>query len=353
MKHFHYFALILLPIFFLSCTREVSLDAEEKPEVVVECVLTNQRPQVLYLSLTEGPDESEIPTIGSAEILLKDLTEGEDCGVFSFSEPGKWELDYRPVAEHRYRLEVNIPGHELIWAEQTMPQNISVQVSNAWSPAASSSFPPPPIPKYGYDQGTLYNITYLPDYTWIYGLDYNEETGSYSIAEEICTDFIGVDNFNLTGKRYEPTINQDGTLSHYYSFFMESCDGWALYPHLIGQSIHWRYLHLQKSKLTAEELEEKFQISGNFSGDYMAGIGGAPKPEQGRLMFTSVSEDYDKYLQESVYFHKQQTSDNLSSIYVRENIFSNIQGGLGIFGAQMVSPVSWSRENSPINPVVN
>ncbi|MBQ8071914.1 MAG: DUF4249 family protein [Bacteroidales bacterium] len=352
MKHFHYFALILLPILFLSCTREVSLDAEEKPEVVVECVLTNQRPQVLYLSLTEGPDESEIPTIGSAEILLKDLTRGVECGVFSLSEPGKWELDYRPVAEHRYRLEVILPGHELIWAEQTMPQNISVQVSGAWSPSASSAFPPPPIPKYGYDQGTLYNITFLPDYTWIYGLDYNEETEAYTIAEEICTDFIGVDNFNLTGKRYEPPTYQDGTTSFIYKEFMKSCEGWALYPHLIGQSIHWRYLHLQKSKLTAEELEEKFQISGNFSGDYMAGTGGTPKLGQGRLMFTSVSEDYDKYLQESVYFHKQQTSDNLSSIYVRENIFSNIQGGLGIFGAQMVSPVSWSRENSPINPVV-
>ncbi len=353
MKHFRFLAAILLPALSPSCTRDVSLDAEEDPEVVVECVLANQRPQVLYLSLTKGPYESEISTIDLAEILLKDLTVGVDCGVFSLSEPGKWELDYRPVAEHRYRLEVNIPGHELIWAEQTMPQNISVQVSNAWSPSASGSFPPPPIPKYGYDQGTLYNITYLPDYTWIYGLDYDKETGSYTIAEEICTDFTGADNFNLTGKRYEPPVNQDEATSFIYRRFMESCDGWALYPHLIGQSIHWRYLHLQKAKLTGEELEEKFQISGNFSGDYMAGIGGTPKPEQGRLMFTSVSEDYDKYLQESVYFHKQQTSDNLSSIYVRENIFSNIQGGLGIFGAQTVNPVSWSRVNSPINPVVN
>ena len=342
----------LISLLFTSCTMDISLDAEEKPEVVVECILTNQSPQVLYLSLTKGASASDTPPINDAEIFLKDLTTGIDCGVFSLIEPRTWGLDYSAIPEHEYRLEVKVPGHDLISAEQTMPDRISVNVSRAWTPGLSSSFIPPSDPKYGYDQGILYNITYLPDYTWIYGLNYDEENESYTIAEEICTDFTGVDNFNLNGRVYEPRINPESSDSIPYRTFLESCDGWALYPHLTGQSIHWRYLHLLKSKLTQEELEDKFQISGNFSGKYFVGRGGTPDPKEGRLIFSSVSLDYDKYLQESIYYHKQQSSDELSSIFVRENIYSNIKGGVGIFGAQFVQPIPWSNSESPINPVI-
>jgi len=149
----------IISLLLTSCIRDISLDAEEQPEVVVEYILTNQSPQVLYLSLTKGASASDTPPINDAEILLKDLTTGIDCGVFSHTEPGTWELDYSAIPEHEYRLEVKVPGHDLISAEQTMPDRISVNVSSAWSPGLSSSFIPPSDPKYGYDQGSLYNIS--------------------------------------------------------------------------------------------------------------------------------------------------------------------------------------------------
>ena len=356
MKHFEHTELLLAAVslssLIASCTRDITLDTEGKPEVVVECVLTNQRPQVLYLSSTKGASFNEYQPIENATILLTDLTAGNDCGAFYPTGAGEWELDYSAIPEHEYRLELKVPGHDLISAKQTMPKRISVNVSRIWSPGLSSSLIPPSHPKYGYDQGSLFDITYLPDYTWIYGLDYDKNQDTFFIAEEICTDFTGVDNFNLRGTVYEPRINPESIDSVFYNFFLESCDGWALYPHLIGKSIHWRFLRLEKSKLTQEELEDKFLISGNFSGKYFVGRGGTPDPEEGRLIFSSVSQDYDKYLQEAIYYHRQQSSDELSSIFVRENIFSNINGGVGIFGAQIIQPVPWDNLESPVNPVI-
>ena len=42
-------------------------------------------------------------------------------GSFERQDDGTWALDYAAVPEHSYRLEVDVPGHETVWAEQTMP----------------------------------------------------------------------------------------------------------------------------------------------------------------------------------------------------------------------------------------
>ena len=71
-----------------------------------------------------------------------------------------------------------------------------------------------------------------------------------------------------------------------------------------------------------------------------------PKPDEplgskGGILFVSTSEDYDRYLQESIYYQQLQESDDMSSIYLRDNIFSNIVGGVGIFGAKTQCLEKW------------
>lgn len=90
-------------------------------------------------------------------------------------------------------------------------------------------------------------------------------------------------------------------------------------------------------------------ISGNFTGDYCAeGVGEwgyadeNEADEKGYIFCVTPSTDYDKYLQEAYYFMEIQQSSDLSSIYLRDNIYSNIGGGLGIFGAQISRKYPWA-----------
>ena len=78
----------------------------------------------MYGNIPESPDA------GSEKF----FTEVIDTGWHSFSksnpvyvisaerqDDGTWTLGYAAVPEHSYRLEVDVPGHETVWAEQTMP----------------------------------------------------------------------------------------------------------------------------------------------------------------------------------------------------------------------------------------
>ena len=332
-----FIVLLLCSAALCSCVRDVTLDAMDKPTVAVECVLTNISPQTLRLAFTKGASQTEASPLVSVEASLIDLSEGQSIGLFQRGEDGVWTLDYAAVPEHNYRLEINVPGYELIWAEQTMPalSEISCNSHIYHSYDDYSTYV-----KYPNLCGTVFYASSLPNYTWIYGMNYNEETKSFEIADEICTDYEYVGNFNLTGEVYTPETSDTD-----YSGF--ECYA-ELYPPLAGKSIHRRFLRLQKN----DNAEEKvFVISGNFQGPYYSFLGGQQREQsetEGYVESISVTDDYDRYLRDAIAYQLKQESSDLSSIYQRENIYTNINGGVGIFGAQIKTKLQWMRAFSPI-----
>ena len=77
--------LIVLSIMYLAlagCVRDVVLDAGEKPQVVVECVLTASSPQELRLSFTKGASLAAAPELTEATARLTDLTDDYPAGEF-------------------------------------------------------------------------------------------------------------------------------------------------------------------------------------------------------------------------------------------------------------------------------
>ena len=201
------------------------MDAMEDPLIVVECVLTDEAVQTLHLTYTKGASQSEAPDLPEATAVLTDLTEGREAGRFTRVADGSWQLAYAAIEAHHYRLDITIPGHEPLRAEQTMPKVwradadgiTSIQLSPAWS--VRSTFSKEFQNSYWSDstrtrRETLFYIQqgyiqYMPDYLWVYALNYNERTAQLELAEEICTDHPGVDNFNLTGSVYEPPVRDD------------------------------------------------------------------------------------------------------------------------------------------------
>ena len=109
-----------------SCVRDVIMDAEERPTVVVECILTNSAMQELHLNFTQGASRTEAEPLTEAVATLIDLTNDKTVGQFVKSVGDLWTLNYTAMHEHVYRIEIQVPGYGLIYAEETMPEPIDI-----------------------------------------------------------------------------------------------------------------------------------------------------------------------------------------------------------------------------------
>ena len=324
---------LLALVAFSSCVRDTSMDSGETPVVVVECVLTESSPQTLRLSFGKAPSASVAPTLQNAEARLYDQTDGIEAGYFERGEDDEWTLDYAAVPEHSYRLEVRVPGYELIWAEQTMPEELSVRTVPFGSAAIHLEL------EY-YDEtlaGSDVILTdSIPEHGWIYALNYNPQTGKREIVEELCTDYPYVDNYNLTGKTFDPP----------YELFDQYNKGVSEYlyrnPYLEGYSLHRRYLRIPRQKV-----KYPFSVGGGLEGQYWWKWYTEPSDTLGLVMYMSVSDDYDKYFTEAQKFISVYGSSDLTLAWQRDNIFTNIHNGVGIFGASVQKPIRYINHHYP------
>ena len=103
------------------------MDAGEKPKVVVECILTDDPVQELYLSFTKSVSQKEAYPLLEAEARLIDLDRYNLSVSFDNAGEGKWTVVFSPYPGHRYRLEIDVPDYDLITAETTMPLAVEVR----------------------------------------------------------------------------------------------------------------------------------------------------------------------------------------------------------------------------------
>ena len=331
--------LLMLPM--ASCIRDTSLDTGEKPLVVVECILANSPEQTLRLCFTKGASREQLP-LNEADARLYDVSADVEAGHFLPSGNGNWTLGYEPVPGHTYRLEVSVLGYEPVTSEQTVPEiDVKAYLFGAFQDSG----------QYQYDYHSypliVYEMESLPEYTWIYAMSWDERSGKRRIADNLCTDYPYVDNFNLTGELYNPpvdTVYQWGLEFHY-----------ALYWPLNGTNMHRKYLRIPHP----EQVKRRWLVlSGDMEGEFPYeytiapyklindGLVENPKDGQGYVVFVAVSEDYDTYLTDAIRLQLLQESSDMSSLYLRENVYSNIRGGLGIFGAKTERKLVWMKEKS-------
>ena len=310
--------MVFMYLALAGCVRDVVLDAGEKPRVVVECVLTESSPQELRLSFTKGASLAEAPELTAATAWLTDLTDNYPAGEFRRREDGVWVLDYAAVPRHSYRLEVEVPGYDLVWAEQTMPEGITVETKVHSIPA------PPWSSSSGFYSFMSYRMTDYVRSLWLCGVFYY-----VSAAEEknyvgrVCADYPGIDAFNLTGDIYSPEIMGEGTV---FSA--------AIYGSLYGKPLYRRFIYIRDASP-----DHRFVVSGDFPGDYSEQAGHCKMA----IRFSSFSLDYDQYLKQAVMIVDSDGASELTSVFARDNLYSNIHGGIGIFGACTSTTEEWLR----------
>lgn len=313
----------LLPLIcFSSCVRSIYMDAGDRA-VVVECILTDSLTQKLNLSYTKGVSQIEATPLTDAVATLIDLTDSVTIGDFTKSSdaPDLWVLDYAAVPDHDYRLEIRVPGKELIYAESRMPSFPTVDYH--WNFAATLISD---------NSDTLYfravhwKFHTFRDPVWIYGIK-QDKNGRRIPMDEICTDLPMADPFNLTGATYSTPSK---TLPEYPD---ETC---YLYPSLEGERMYRRYLHIPEG---CDPRDFDFKISFLDHEEY---------PWSHSLRFNVVSASYDRYLKELLCHVDPKEIKDLSSIYLRDNFYTNVTGGIGVFGGMISRIGMWPLDYSPL-----
>lgn len=357
--------LFLLCLALNGCVKGSALQAELERKVVVEFVLTEESVQNLYLSLTKEPGESAAPVIQKAEIKLINVSDRfEPERLFAKVADNQWSLDYSGIPGDEYRLEVRVDGYDLVWAEQKMPEKVELiraaigHVSN--------------IPDYvGY--GNFYYMDNLPDFLMIRGMTWNQELGEYIPVEKLCTDYPGVEEINTTEQVYDgypkwrtgigwhwSETGWEGGDYVYHDSPVAGEEGvWAyIFPNLIGKTLYKDFLFITRVDDDHAGLDALFSFSGGsgyptqqedlsakgfcISGSFHFGeeLLQMDLPDD-YLLVSSLSPDYGHFLKDAWQLKKVHEGGDLSSIYLRDNIYSNMQGGLGLFGAMVSSMTSF------------
>jgi hypothetical protein len=287
-----------------GCVEPIDIDpVREEPQVVVSCLLTDSDTQHLELTYTNPPSGSSFtfPEVEDATATL--YCEGSAVGTFRREGPTEWVLDYHPEEEKDYRLEVKIPGHPLITATTTMPQKPPFEQLRHFF-----------LPNDKFLQGQLS----FP--CWIFTLasslksEYNElEINQPSIEDDpkvylisqIGSTHKDEDQFNIMNSTISWKFTDDVVTEHKYYIRLNPD------PSLTDYTFTLVYLNHMRAF----------------------------------IVFRTASEEYDRYLKsvfEKVDAHI--VEDDPTQWFEQVRIYSNIENGLGIFGAY--NQISYYRDHS-------
>ena len=185
---------------------------------------------------------------------------------------------------------------------------------------------------------------------WISKLGWSKAEHKWYLEKELATDKEDlVDGFNRTGRSF--TQSQDP-------------NALELFPNVAGRPLHYQYLRLPSRGTT-----DTLSISGDFTGPHYGvmelplallwasevyilakhrAMGLPPEEnllsyEVGKVVFRRVSEEYDHYLKDVMQYHLlHDVGTDIIAIYDNTNIYSNIEGGVGIFGAEYETCLEWT-----------
>ena len=274
----------------VSCTMDIDLDLDYPmtKEIVVNCLLKNDTIQTLDLTYSS-------PNIG--ERLFDEVTaadaklycEGEYVGTFIKKKGLGYSLHYTPEVNKSYQLVIDVDGYPQIKASTTFPHNFQFS------------------PRHNNDSNICKSVLYFSvggntAPFWIYytyrGDVYDSKKDVYPIAltgadmfmTQIATDHPRVDNFNAFDRFLFNTRLRE----------------------------HYGYLRIAPSGLERERTD--FHLFGYLQWGLVFGM--------------TVSDEYDQYLKSGLEKMMLYYSLNDPRSWFDETVvYSNIENGLGIFGA--------------------
>ena len=299
------------------------MDPGEKDlPVMVNCLLTpDSDSQTLYLQYVKGKSANGFTPVTDANVyVIAAFVSGMDTLHFHYVDENRWESEDDPSKRimdgKHYKLVVEIPGRDVIQAETTSPI--------AYRPYHYTDL----HEVYSTDDHTIY-YQILPDPNprmertspvWVFAKGKNktiEQCDEY--YPFIVTDHPYADDFNINGQRFS-----DLALTGDF-------DGHCM-------AISWPAFYNMRRMMPELPLHDEFVRIEHLDTNRFHMLAGPieyPKigePHQDYFVFSFVSDEYDEYLR-SVYIKNRKMEHDITSIYSTESVYSNIEGGVGIFGS--------------------
>lgn len=318
-----------------GCVEPIVMDPEEKDmPIVVNCILSFESVNYnepgecenpkLTLQFAKGKAQNEYIPVEDAVVYL----EGKfstlpfvQVSTIPFVHKGgcNWEIEQniRLLFDSNYKLVVEIPGKEPIWAETRTPPEVHFTVSEHKGAIAQEYV-------FGgseFEGLALWATGHIVDELYVL-----KERDSAKSLDYLVTNHPYADDFNICSKKYSD-LSFEGTPhnqcgKYYLDSFNRAKRELSVYP-----------LHEGVLRIGNLEYGKPFFIfPGPLAVPYdFYGTTGAQAYSFVEYHF--ITEDFDKYLR-SVYVHNLSIGSDMSSIYSSSNdIYSNIVGGLGVFGS--------------------
>ena len=353
--------LIFLTTFQTGCVETIIMDSQERDRpVAVNCILQGEnrayevwdytptpQTQSMTIRYIKGQSEGEYIPVMDAEVSLSYVSgssQQEEILLFSYAGEGRWESD-RPIViepETEYSLSIVIPGREPIWAKTVSAPRVYLNwnLQSVESMAESAE---------GMREYFLHSFRFrstrgqgdspegregVKGYSvWIYPQEYVE--GKWIDLDYIVTNNPYADDFNINNMKFSD-LEVLGRPADYY-------------PHLSAATTPAEYyvICFDGARTFAPNLpvHEKFVRIDNLEADSFFFLRGGPiwfvepeswNPNVFRCLCHFVSKDLDEYLR-YVYVHEYGLDHYLTTLYSNSNTYSNIHGGIGIFGCDSMS----------------
>ncbi len=331
---------------------------------------------------------------------------------FSKVSPGRWQAEFVPMENVVYTLEVSVPGEDLVTATTRFPKKVEIQSVNYNNSSNYILLRGGVVATKSSLVNTIWSKSPIINYKvagpitlWIYGMDYNPHIDKYQIAEYIYTNHLNLDKFNISDKtKYDLNFNQSNidldsvwqvVWWEYYSPYAHMVYPLQLWatdisydegknPYLTAlwpsaeYSFYHRYLRiLQPKSNSIVAVKDTFYIPDDYPHrDQLYEQYGEAFLDKGEtdhftvcvnfkewkylshhplshLVFESVSTEYDRYLKDLVSLELgtlQEIDDSdMTHIWERVEVYSNITNGKGIFGASSKKNVLWGITSDYLN----
>ena len=363
IKSFRIPALLSALLLAAGCFSPARLQPDGAMIPVVTCVLSypqEQQEATVFYSLAEGQVTPEPVTAGA--LILFDETEGMEAGRFTSDGEGKWMLDYLPVPGHAYRLTLQVPGRDEIVARTRVPEADVIRRGHGRKRLGYGG-EPEDDPLWGHEllppDAPFLSISFEDFHSgpvWMYWRVYYPEEDLWVDAPIISTNAEeGVDPFNVTG-RFSFEDIPEWSLSYFWYHYMIQLNGesWKDYYDFRWKS-HRRFLRIEQPNSWYNNHEftdykdpfimtsygdslyhfDRSIYQGDTPPDDEFLPSSQPQERMTTLVVLAVSTEYDLFLKDALTFQDKENSNDFTFLYDRNNIYSNIQNGLGIFGAKL------------------
>ncbi len=279
--------LVVMLTTFVSCVKDIDLEEKREQKIVVNCVLTPDSIQTLSLTYSNPLNLFYYDEVETATATL--YCDSIKVGGFEKTGYSQWQLKHTPEAGRKYQLKVEVPGWPELNASTSMPHAVRIIKSDGNNTSTRRYF----------------NQYYAETPYWMFIIAQRKDTIMVTPAvmpgdkmtTSLGTNHLYSDNFNTSDNMmFYDTGGKDGTTRE-----------------------HIAYIRITQPEEKTED-EIPFYLEGNL--------------HKSLVFFRAASAEYDAYMKSSVQkMMVYDTFDDPSSWFDEDEIYTNIDNGLGIFAA--------------------